>query len=68
MWLLYYVKQNIAGEGIIPTAHEKIVVLKGLECNLKLLNRAIDQLSESAEEQNKDKIIVKLKKIVPDDL
>jgi len=58
----------LQGEGIIPTAHEKIVVLKGLECNLKLLNRAIDQLSESAEEQNKDKIIVKLKKIVPDDL
>jgi FlaA1/EpsC-like NDP-sugar epimerase len=56
----------IEGEGIIPTAHEKIVVLKGLECNLQVLDGNIDKLAKSAEEQNKEKIIAKLKEIVPE--
>lgn len=56
----------IEGEGIIPTAHEKILVLKGLECNLQLLDGNINKLAQLAEEQNKEKIIAKLKEIVPE--
>ena len=61
-----YEELIIEGEGIIPTAHEKIVVLKGLECNLQLLDGNINKLAQSAEEQNKEKIIAKLKEIVPE--
>ena len=61
-----YEELIIEGEGIIPTTHEKIVMLKGLECNLQLLNGNINQLAESAEEQNKEEIIAKLKEIVPE--
>jgi len=61
-----YEELIIEGEGIIPTTHEKIVMLKGLECNLQLLNGNINQLAQSAEEQNKEKIIAKLKEIVPE--
>ncbi len=56
----------IEGEGIIPTTHEKIMVLKGLECNLQLLNGNIKNLAQSAEEQNKAKIIAQLREIVPE--
>jgi FlaA1/EpsC-like NDP-sugar epimerase len=61
-----YEELIIEGEGIIPTTHEKIVMLKGLECNLQLLNGSINQLAESAEEQNKEEIVAKLKEIVPE--
>jgi len=56
----------IEGEGILPTAHEKIMVLKGLECNLQLLDGNINELATSAEAQNSEKIIAKLKEIVPE--
>ena len=61
-----YEELIIEGEGIIPTAHEKIVVLKGLECNLPLLDGNINKLAQLAEEQNKEKIVAKLKEIVPE--
>ena len=54
------------GEGIVPTNHEKIMVLKGKECNLDVLNGKIDDLLELAREQDGEKIKEKLQEIVPE--
>ena len=54
------------GENIVPTRHEKIMVLKGIECDLQLLNGKIDDLVHLAEEQDGEKVILKLKEIVPE--
>jgi FlaA1/EpsC-like NDP-sugar epimerase len=54
------------GENIVPTRHEKIMVLKGVECDLGMLNGKIDELVNLAEEQAGDKIKAKLKEIVPE--
>lgn len=56
----------IDGEGIIPTKHEKIMVVKGTDCNLQLLDGNITALARSAKEQNRESIITKLKEIVPE--
>jgi FlaA1/EpsC-like NDP-sugar epimerase len=53
------------GEGIIPTRHEKIMVLKGKECDLDLLNGKIDELAHLAREEDAEKIRDKLQEIVP---
>jgi len=52
------------GEGIIPTSHEKIMVLRGRECNLDLLNGEIDELLRLSREQDAEKIKESLKEIV----
>lgn len=52
------------GEGILTTSHEKILVLKGKECNMELLNGAIDEMARLAYEQDAEKIIEKLQEIV----
>jgi len=52
------------GENIVPTRHEKIMVLKGIECDLALLNGKIDELAGLAREQDGGKIKMKLKEIV----
>ena len=52
------------GENIVPTRHEKIMVLKGIECDLKLLNGKVDKLVHLAVEQMGDQIKSKLKEIV----
>ena len=54
------------GENIIPTRHEKIMVLKGIECDLELLNGKIDGLAHLAEEQDGEKVKMKLREIVPE--
>ena len=54
------------GENIVPTHHETIMVLKGIECDLQLLNGKIDELAHLAGEQLGDKIKSKLKEIVPE--
>jgi len=54
------------GEGILPTSHEKIMVLKGTDCNLKLLNGEIDELARLAREQDGEKIKLRLREIVPE--
>ncbi|MFC1882179.1 polysaccharide biosynthesis protein [Thermodesulfobacteriota bacterium] len=54
------------GENIVPTRHEKIMVLKGIECDLKLLNGKIAELVDLAQEQAGKKIKSKLKEIVPE--
>ena len=56
----------IEGEGIVPTTHDKIMALKGTECNLQLLNGKIDILTKIAEEQKVEKIKAKLQEIVPE--
>jgi FlaA1/EpsC-like NDP-sugar epimerase len=61
-----YEELIIEGEGIVPTTHDKIMVLKGAECNLQLLNGSIDELTKIAEIQDSDKIKAKLKEIVPE--
>jgi len=54
------------GENILPTGHKKIMVLKGIECNLEILNGKIDELSLSAKSQDTKKIKEKLQEIVPE--
>ena len=54
------------GEDIVPTRHEKIMVLKGIECDLELLNGKINDLVHLAEEQDGEKVKLKLKEIVPE--
>jgi FlaA1/EpsC-like NDP-sugar epimerase len=54
------------GENIVPTRHEKIMVLKGIECDLALLNGKIAELVDLAKEQAGEKIKSKLKEIVPE--
>jgi FlaA1/EpsC-like NDP-sugar epimerase len=52
------------GEGIIPTSHEKIMVLKGKECNLDVLKGEIDQLMRLSREQHAARIKESLQGIV----
>jgi FlaA1/EpsC-like NDP-sugar epimerase len=54
------------GEGVIPTSHKKIMVLKGKECNLDELNGKIDDLVHLAREQDAEKIKKRLQEIVPE--
>jgi FlaA1/EpsC-like NDP-sugar epimerase len=54
------------GEGIVPTEHKKIMVLRGEAQNLQILNGNIGRLAALAEEQDTDRIIEKLKAIVPE--
>ena len=56
----------IEGEGIIPTEHEKILVLRGSECDLESVNGKIDELVKLADEQDAHGIKTKLKMIVPE--
>ncbi len=52
-------------KGLFPP-HGKIMVLKGTDCNLQLLNGKIDMLIKIAEEQKVEKIKAKLQEIVPE--
>ena len=54
------------GEGIVPTSHEKIMTLKGLDCSLDILNGNIEELTRLSEDQDHNKIKQMLKKIVPE--
>ena len=54
------------GENIVPTHHKKIMVLKGIECELQLINGKIDELTHLAGEQMGDRIKSKLKEIIPE--
>ncbi len=42
------------------------MVLKGIECDLELLNGKIDDLVHFVEEQDGEKVKLKLKEIVPE--
>jgi FlaA1/EpsC-like NDP-sugar epimerase len=61
-----YEELIIEGEDVIPTSHEKIMVLKGMDCNIQLLNGEINHLMHIAKDQESKKIKDKLKEIVPE--
>lgn len=61
-----YEELIIEGENIVPTSHEKIMVLKGEEQNLRVMNGKIDRLDELAVNQESDGIKTLLKEIVPE--
>ena len=54
------------GEGIVPTKHEKIMVLKGDRCDQTILNNKINELIKLAEDQDEKRIKAKLREIVPE--
>ncbi|MBT3310419.1 MAG: polysaccharide biosynthesis protein [Desulfobacterales bacterium] len=54
------------GENVVPTTHEKIMVLKGLESDQSVLNGNIDELYKLSSEQKERKIKEKLQEIVPE--
>jgi FlaA1/EpsC-like NDP-sugar epimerase len=54
------------GEGISPTSHEKISVLRKTPCDLNWLKTKIDELTVLAEKQDASGIKRKLKEIVPE--
>jgi FlaA1/EpsC-like NDP-sugar epimerase len=54
------------GENILPSCHEKILVLKGSDKDQHLLNAQINELILLAESYNTEKIKAKLREIVPD--
>jgi len=56
----------IEGEDVIPTSHEKIMVLKGMDCDLEILNGNIHNLIQIARDQKIETIKGKLKEIVPE--
>ena len=53
-------------EGIVSTNHEKIMVLRGAECNLAVVNGKIDELARLAYEQEAEMIKATLREIVPE--
>jgi FlaA1/EpsC-like NDP-sugar epimerase len=54
------------GEGIFPTSHEKISVLRKAPCDLNWLKTKIDELTVLAEKQDAVGIKRKLKEILPE--
>jgi FlaA1/EpsC-like NDP-sugar epimerase len=54
------------GEGIVPTSHQKIMVLKGPVCDLEALNGQVDRLFELAVAQDGENIKKELIKILPE--
>jgi len=56
----------IEGEDVVPTNHEKIMVLKGMDCNLKILNGNIHNLIQIAKDQKIETIKEKLQEMVPE--
>ena len=61
-----YEELIIEGEDVVPTSHEKILVLKGTECDMQFLNGKIDELAKIAENQEVEKIKAEFKEIVPE--
>jgi FlaA1/EpsC-like NDP-sugar epimerase len=54
------------GEGIVPTRHEKIRVIRGRHCDAASLNLRIDELIDLAKTSDIPAIKAKLKEIVPE--
>jgi FlaA1/EpsC-like NDP-sugar epimerase len=53
-------------ENTLPTSHEKITVLKGVEPNLDVLDGEINKLARFARKQNAEAISEELLKIIPE--
>ena len=54
------------GEGILPTGHEKILVLKGVACDLALLRHKVAELGKAADAQDACEIRRIFKEILPE--
>ena len=54
------------GEGIVPTGHEKILVIRGQSCDQSFLTFHIGELKELAEKQDGVGIRKKIKEILPE--
>jgi FlaA1/EpsC-like NDP-sugar epimerase len=54
------------GEDVVPTSHQKILVLRGAECHLGRLNGSIDKLAALAYDQDAEAIKKTLQKAVPE--
>ncbi len=54
------------GEGILPTSHEKILVLQGINCSMEMLNHQLNELKITAKQREIDAIKLKLKEFIPD--
>lgn len=54
------------GEGIVPTKHEKIMILKGDGCDQMILSNKIKELIKLAKDQDEKGIKTKLQEIVPE--
>lgn len=54
------------GENIVPTQHQKIMVLRGQSCNQHMLNGNIEAIHRLARTQDANGIRLKLKEIVPE--
>lgn len=54
------------GEGIVPTNHEKILVLRGNSCDKKCLDEKIEELIAVADTHEAEAIMKKLQEIVPE--
>jgi len=53
-------------EGVIPTEHGKIMILKSREVEMELLNAGLIKLKQGTENQSKGNIRALLKEIVPE--
>jgi len=54
------------GEGIIPTGHRKVLVLRGLTSNGNTLNVWVDELNELAGSFDSDSLKDKLREMIPE--
>ena len=61
-----YEELMTSAEGVIPTEHGKIMVLKSREVDMELLNAGLIKLKKGVEKQSKGKIRELLKEIVPE--
>lgn len=52
------------GEGVVPTSHEKIMVLRGKSEDQECLNGSIDEMAKLSYNQESDKIRIRLQEIV----
>ncbi len=54
------------GEGIVPTSHEKIMVLKATMCDMTFLKNNLKLLEDAADAQNDEAIRSLFKELVPE--
>jgi FlaA1/EpsC-like NDP-sugar epimerase/UDP-N-acetylmuramyl pentapeptide phosphotransferase/UDP-N-acetylglucosamine-1-phosphate transferase len=57
---------KLEGEGVKPTAHEKIRVLDGGEVSLENVRKWLDELAALSDSRNVHGLVMKLKEIVPE--
>jgi FlaA1/EpsC-like NDP-sugar epimerase len=61
-----YEELLLAGEGVQPTSHEKIMVANSTQCNWNALNLMIDRLYQKARDLDMHAVVAMLREIVPE--